>query len=103
MGLTIGITTLFIISGITPMVVGYNIQDDGLKCMLDNLRFVCITPRGFDEVRYEYYKAYERSILELKNCEFKILMLLSSYSIVINFYSLSVSWQAGQLSSLQAK
>jgi hypothetical protein len=29
--------------------------------------------------------------------------LFSSYSIVINSYSLSLSWQAGQLSSLQAK
>jgi len=29
--------------------------------------------------------------------------LFSSYSIVINSYSLSLSWQAGQLSSLPAK
>ena len=38
------------------MAVGNNTQDDELECMLDNLRFVCTTSRGFNEIKYEYYK-----------------------------------------------
>ena len=57
---TIGIVFLFVVSSITPMVIGYRVettQDDSeLDKMLDNLRFLCTTPSGFNEQKYNCYK-----------------------------------------------
>jgi len=57
-GLAIGIVILFIISSVTPMVIGIDVEttDTELDKMLDNLRFVCTDANGFSEERYEYYK-----------------------------------------------
>ena len=57
-GITIGITILFIITSLTPMVIGYKAESTvtELDKMLDNLRIVCTDARGFSEEKYEYYK-----------------------------------------------
>lgn len=71
MGLAVGIATLFIISNITPMTIGFisrDSEDNELEMMLDNLRFVCTTARGFDETRYKHYKE-----MLLKQCSDKDL------------------------------
>jgi len=57
--LIIGIIFLFFVSSFTSIVFGHNIEtkkiDIELDKMLDNLRFVCTTPGGFSEEKYEYY------------------------------------------------
>jgi outer membrane protein assembly factor BamB len=58
--LAIGIVFLFIVSSITPMVFGYHVEtttfDSELEKQLDILRFMCTSPYGLDEERYNYYK-----------------------------------------------
>jgi len=56
----VGIILLFIVSSIAPMVIGYkqesNDIDNELEAELANLRYLCTTPEGFDDAKYDYYK-----------------------------------------------
>jgi len=56
----VGIVFLFIISSITPMVIGFSTEtkdiDNELEAELSNLRYMCTTPDGFNEAEYESYK-----------------------------------------------
>jgi len=58
--LALGIVLLFIVSSVIPMTLGQGVEtanvDVELERMLDNLRFMCTTPDGFSEDKYEYYK-----------------------------------------------
>ena len=56
----VGIVFLFIISSVTPMVIGENKEtkdiDNELEETLANLRYLCTYPDGFNEAEYESYK-----------------------------------------------
>jgi len=58
--LAVGIILLFIVSSITPMVIGFDTKtkdiDDEIESTLANLRYICTTPEGFNDAKYEYYK-----------------------------------------------
>ena len=58
--LAIGIIFLFIVSSVTPMVIGENKEtkdiDSELEATLANLRYMCTDESGFSEEKYEYYK-----------------------------------------------
>jgi outer membrane protein assembly factor BamB len=56
--LAIGTVFLFIVSSITPMVIGYRVEtnETDLNKMLDDLRFVCSDANGFSKEKYVYYK-----------------------------------------------
>jgi outer membrane protein assembly factor BamB len=61
-GLAIGIIFLFLFSALAPMSIGYNTlisnknKSSELDRALSDLEFMCITPYGFNSVKYEYYK-----------------------------------------------
>jgi len=56
----VGIALLFIVTSVTPLVIGYNAEikdiDSELETKLANLQYLCTIPDGFNEVEYEYYK-----------------------------------------------
>lgn len=58
--LAVGIIFLFIVTSITPMVIGFDTKtkdtDDELETALANLRYMCTDESGFSEEKYEYYK-----------------------------------------------
>jgi outer membrane protein assembly factor BamB len=58
----VGIVFLFIISSVTPMVIGYNTEikdiDSELEAELANLQYLCTYPDGFNDVKFEYYKEH---------------------------------------------
>ena len=55
-GLILAIISLFVLSTVTPMVVGFTSEPTETEELLDNLRFMCTDTYGFSEERYEYYK-----------------------------------------------
>jgi len=55
-GLVLGIILVFIITAVSPMVIGYNAEPTEINKHLADLRFVCSDVNGFSEKRYEYYK-----------------------------------------------
>ena len=65
----IGIATLFIISSVTPMVIGYNIASSERDEFLEKLAFGYST--GCDSSRVSYYrkhllKSYSSDIVEIE-------------------------------------
>ena len=70
--LAVGIVFLFIITSVTPMVIGYTSYDVGSENdeLLDNLAFMCYDGRG-DNERYEYYK--EHLLNDYSNDEIEIV------------------------------
>ncbi len=59
-GISIGIIALFIISAVSPMVIGYESDakldvDSEIEELLDNLAFYCYDATG-SNAKYEYYK-----------------------------------------------
>jgi len=48
------LTLLIIILTIPPIVEGFNNQENKLECLLDNLRFLYITERSFDQTKFKY-------------------------------------------------
>ena len=56
----VGIILLFILTSVTPMVIGFDTEtkyiDNELDATLANLRYLCTTPDGFDEAKYGYCK-----------------------------------------------
>jgi hypothetical protein len=78
MGLIVGIVILFIISSVTPVVIGYRVEttkdNTELERMLDDLRFMCIDANGFSEGRYEYYKEKFLSLYESDNSNDNIIV-----------------------------
>ena len=56
----VGIILLFIITSVTPMVIGFDAEtkdvDNELEAELANLMYLCTYPDGFNEAEYEYYK-----------------------------------------------
>jgi len=51
----VGIILLFIISSVTPMVIGYKQEANERDILLEQLKFMCATTNG-DDGMYEYYK-----------------------------------------------
>jgi len=56
---TVGIILLFMITSVTPMVIGYasNDANDERDMFLENLAFMCYDERG-SNAKYEYYKEH---------------------------------------------
>ena len=58
--LIIGVICLFLFSSVSQIAFGNDTQnieiDDEINRDLANLRFLCTTPDGFDDAKYEYYK-----------------------------------------------
>ena len=58
--LAVGIVSLFIITSVTPMVIGFDTEDTKQFSEIDktlaNLRYMCTDETGFSEEKYEYYK-----------------------------------------------
>jgi len=60
-GISIGIILLFIVSAVSPMVIGFKSDaitdvNSEMELLLDNLAFYCYGINGFDSAKYEYYK-----------------------------------------------
>ena len=53
--LAVGIILLFIVSSVTPMVIGYKKEASERDILLEQLKFMCATTNG-DDGMYEYYK-----------------------------------------------
>jgi len=51
----VGIILLFIVSSVTPMVIGYKQEASERDILLEQLKFMCATYNG-DDGMYEYYK-----------------------------------------------
>ncbi len=54
--LVIGLFFLLVISSIGPLSFGEDSETTEQNTQLDDLAFLCITPNGFNEMKYEYYK-----------------------------------------------
>jgi len=54
--LAVGIIFLFIVSSVGSVGLEVKDVDNELEAELSNLRYMCTTPDGFDEAKYEYYK-----------------------------------------------
>jgi outer membrane protein assembly factor BamB len=50
------ITILIIISTITSIAMENKSEDDKLKGLLNKIRYICTDVRGFNEIKYKYYK-----------------------------------------------
>ena len=57
--LAVGVVFLFIVTSVTPMVIGYTSDDVSSESdeLLENLAFMCYDEHGSNE-RYDYYKEH---------------------------------------------
>jgi len=74
-GISIGIIALFIISAVSPMVIGLKsdakpVVDGEMELLLDNLAFYCYGVNGFDSAKYEYMK--EQMLKDYPNDDIEI-------------------------------
>ena len=61
-GLVLGIIALFIISAVSPMVIGYNAVKSERDEFLDGLAFYCLDASG-SNAKYEYYKEQLQNVV----------------------------------------
>ena len=56
--LAIGVVFLFIVSSVTPIVFGYDVEPINIELdkLYDDLRFMCTFDNGVDSAKFEHYK-----------------------------------------------
>jgi len=84
--LAVSIVFLFIVTAVSPMVIGENKETKEinyeLEAELANLRYLCTTPDGFDDVKFEYYK--EHLVNDYSNNDLDVVEVVEPVYVVDN-------------------